>query len=258
VHVVAIRRLRGNEELLARELASLLGKTVLEARARVRAAADGPAVVGVFATAELAAGLAGPLAAHGFEVMSVATAGIAPAAGRLEARTIAFTGSGLRAEAAKRRVDVPYSAVDFLLCGTRSTLESESHTVTERRFSPVRLVLSGGLMMTSKVSKRQTVVREEREPFVHVYAGNLPVIALRQGGLTYRDTGLPMAPTRAANFSRLIAELRQRCPAAVHDDRLNSRSNQVQLLGGSLPPDRHLDLAIALLTQALRPPLVDG
>jgi hypothetical protein len=256
VHVVAIHRLRGNEELLARELASVLGKTVLEARARVRTAAAGPAVVGVFATPALAAELAGRLTTHGFEVMTVAVEGEPAAGGSLEASSLTFTGGGLRAVGAQRRLEVRYSEVDFLLCGTRSTLGSESHVVTERKFSPVRLVLSGGLMLTSKVTKKRTVVTEERERFVYVYAGSSPVIVLRQGALSYRDTGLALAPTRAENFSHLIAELRQRCPAARHDERLNSRAAQVQMLGGSLPPDRHIGLAIALLTEELRSPPV--
>jgi hypothetical protein len=258
VHVVAIARLRGNEELLARELASVLGKTVLEARARVRVAAAGPAVVGVFATAALAAGLAGRLATHGFEVMTVAAAEIESAGGRLEASTLTFTGSGLLAMAAKHRIEVPYPEVDFLLCGTRSTQESESHLVAERRFSPMKMMLSGGLMLHTKVMHKKTVVTEGREPFVHLYAGRPPVIVLRQAALSYRDTGLPMAATRAANFSLVIAELRQRCPAAGYDDRLNSRSAQAQLLGGSLTPERHLDVAISLVTRTLRPPLVQS
>ncbi|HVT14839.1 MAG TPA: hypothetical protein VHQ90_01495 [Thermoanaerobaculia bacterium] len=50
-----------------------------------------------------------------------------------------------------------------------------------------------------------------------------------------------------------MAELRRRCAQAVYDARLAKRGGQAQLLGPTLAPQRHLDVAISVLARALRP-----
>ncbi len=75
----------------------------------------------------------------------------------------------------------------------------------------------------------------------------------RESELLYRSLGGVLHPSRAANFAQVVSEVRRRCPQAVYDERLASRPGQAQLLGPSLAPAQHLDVAISVLAGALRP-----
>ncbi len=271
--VLAIYNLKGNEALLARQLAAVLHKTVYEANSRVRAPGGGPSVIGSFASAGPARDTAALLEERGFDTLLldepeleadarrfvVHSYSLGPASMLLAARpggTGAAGGTG--SPGSNTRLEVAYDAVELLLRGvviSRPDKGAAGSGRTVRKFSLTRAALSGGLILTKAVPAPRRPPVEEREGFLQLYARGLPPVAWRESELSYHTSrGMALLPSRHANFVQLVAELRRRCPRAVYDERLASRAGQAQLLGPALSPDSHLDVAISVLAGTLRLP----
>jgi len=88
---------------------------------------------------------------------------------------------------------------------------------------------------------------------VHLYADGLPCLLLREGELLYQGLGPLLQPTRTANWTTLLRELRRLAPAATVEERLTTTAGQSAILG-TLSPEHFLDVAAALLVQAAGPP----
>lgn len=85
------------------------------------------------------------------------------------------------------------------------------------------------------------------EPFVLALVPGLPPLAFRAATLRYGLLDEALAPTRSANFGRVVQRLREACPAARYDERLRRFPEQARVLGPTLRPERYLDLAITLV-----------
>jgi hypothetical protein len=256
VTVLAIYNLKGNEALLARQLAAVLHKTVYEANSRVRAPGGGPSVIGSFASAGPAHDTANLLRDRGFDTLLLDEPELEADARRFVVRDYRFGPDAMQLEARDGRLEVGYAAVELLLRGVVISRRDPAVAPagrTVRKFSLTRAALSGGLILTKAVPAPRLPAVEEREGFLHLYARGLPPVAWRESELRYHSSqGVALLPSRHANFTQLVAELRRRCPRAAFDERLASRAGQAQLLGPSLSPDRHLDVAISVLAGALR------
>jgi hypothetical protein len=192
-------------------LCAATGLATYEGRSRLRVLDGWPGIVTVHAEPERAHEVAGALRAAGFVAWVMQAMATEP---RLVVRRFAI-------EEALLRVDV------------------DDGTALAVPLEDVRLLL-------------HTRRREEREGFVHAIAAGVPTLVFGASALRYAELpDAPVAPTRVANFARVVAQLRERIPAARFDDRLLSRVSQVRLLGPMLPPERHLDVAISLLTHHL-------
>jgi hypothetical protein len=102
------------------------------------------------------------------------------------------------------------------------------------------------------VKTTEQKIMEQREGFLFVYAeGGLPLV-FREGALDYSSLGPALQPSRTANFTALLAELRRRSSQARFDDRLTTRAGQIQLLGPALDVQRYIGVAIELLARVLR------
>ena len=254
MHIVAVHRLTGATDQLARELAAVLGCTPYEARARVLAPTGGPVVVASFAAGEPATACAARLREAGFVPLMVTTDEVENDGGRCLVRQVCFDTDRLQIVTRDNaRFALPFAEVALLLCGTGIVSRSEVETKTEKKFDIGRAVVSGGLMMRKKTTTVTEQVSQERQPFCHLYLPGQPPVALRQGELDYSTLGADRQLTREANFNWICAELRRRCPAARWDERLKTRPGQAQLLGPALDPERYLDLAVTLVAKAVLP-----
>jgi hypothetical protein len=81
----------------------------------------------------------------------------------------------------------------------------------------------------------------------------MPAVVFTETDLQFASTPGTMEPTRAGNFARVVHTLRDACKRATYDDRLLTRGGQKSILGPTLRPENHLDIAIALLTRTQRP-----
>ena len=252
--VLAIYNLKGNEALLARELAAVLNRTVYEAGSRVRAPGGGPSVIARFPEPRAARDAAALLRARGFDTLLLGEDEIEDDQRRFVVRGFELLGEELTVESQGARRTVRYQDVELLLRGTRIVQHEARAGPPTRKLSLVRAALSGGLIVTKAVHPPRQPPVEEREGFLHLYARGAPPLAWREDKLLYRSLGKALLPSRHANFAQVVAELRRRCPGAAYDERLTTRAGQAQLLGPTLSTDLHLDVAISVLAAALRKP----
>lgn len=250
MHVVAIHSWKEENAELVQSLAATLGITVFEARPRL--IGGGPAVVGSFADPEMALALAQKLNLIGFATLVVDAAAVRGRAGHFIVRRFELDEHALRIETgAGQRAEILWLEIDLLLPGTSIVGYSETKTVTERKLSIGKTLLSGGIPMTKKTERQEEVAIEERGKVLYLHAGKLPPVFFSQNGMSYDGFGPAMKLSRELNFNHLVSELRRLSPKAVYDDRLLNRAGQVRLLGPALNPETNLDLAADLLARTL-------
>jgi hypothetical protein len=252
MHVVVIHGWKEETTELVQALSSVLGITVFEARQRM--SGGGPAVVASFADPQHALALSEELNQNGIGTMVVDATEVLNEANHFICRRFELSESLLRIETGDRqRTEISYSEIDLLLPAMSIVAYSEKKTVTERKISVGKTILSGGIPMSKKVKHEQVVTTEERTKVLYLYAGNRLPIVFSQDGMTYDGLGAAMKLSRELNFTYLVSELRRLSPGAVYDDRLVKRVGQVRLLGPALNPETNLDLAAEILARSLRP-----
>jgi len=253
MHIVAIHNLPENKESLAATLAAALGATVYEALSRLRSPGKGPFVVGVFAAIGPAEELMKKLRAGGFDSALLKEGEIETEAVGFVVRKFRFSGDALIVESRNEEsLAINYSSIELILRGTSIAQSTTTQTVKEKKFDPGMALLTSGLKMTKTTEKILESTVQTREGFVYLYAGDQQTLIFREGGLSYDSLGTALQPTRQANFSYLLEELRRRSQEAIYDDRLLNRAGQVQLLGPSLRPENHMHIATSLLAKVLR------
>lgn len=249
--VVAVRKLDGPEAARIDALVTALGLSLYEARPRAMGPA--PRVVATFGQQAAAQGAADLLEARGMQPIVLGDDQMESDRRRVFARSFVLTPDGVRFVMRDgRSIDVAGSDIGLLLRGTRIRRDEHVEVTTQRKLSVGKAVLTGGLLLTSEKKKETKISTEVREGFLSVYASGAPDVVLAETGILYEGLGAAMAPTRAANFARLVIELRQRAIGAVYDERLLTRAGQAQVLGGVLGPEPFLDVAITVLAASLR------
>jgi hypothetical protein len=251
MHVVAIHGWREETPELVPKLAPPLGLAPFEVRQRL--IGGGPAVVARFADPQQARALAAQLRQCGVATLVVDADEVRGRSGRLVVRRFEPGAGMIRIETVDgEQTEIPYGEIELLLPVISIVGQTETVTVTERKFSLGKTILSGGIPLTKKVERQEEVRTEEREKALFLYAGDRPAVVFRQNGMTYDGLGAAMQPSRELNFAHLVAELRRLSPGAVYDERLLQRAGQVRVLGPALDPDAHLDLAAEILARSLR------
>lgn len=251
MHVVAICHWEEGANELVQALAGALGITAYEARPRM--SGGGPAVVASFADPVRAAELAGKLDRSGFTTLTFDATEVRARAGRSIVRRFELKKWSIRIETGNgQQTEIPYDEIDLLLPCTSIVGISETKTVTERKFSLGKTILSGGIPMTSKVERQEEVGGEERTKLLHLYADKRPPAVFSQIGITFDGLGDAMKLSRETNFAYLTSELCRLCPRAIYDDRLLNQTGQARLLGPSLNSETNLDLAVEILALSLR------
>jgi len=251
MHIVALQFDKDAGDALAVRLAAVLGRTLLEARGRVSEPEGGPSVLATFAESGPAEELAEELRSRGFDALVLPSAAVETEEQRLVVRSFELGPGSLTA--LPRRggaVEVPWRDVRLLLRGVVRVQHKRTQMVEQRKLSLGRAVITGGLMVTKTVKSTKHEIRTENEGFLQLYPASGPPLAFRQTALNFAGLGR-LEPSVAANFARLVAVLRQGSPQAVYDERLATLPGQARLLGPSLPPERHLDLAVTLLARTL-------
>ena len=249
MHVVAIHDWQEETAQLPEMLAVALEITVSEARQRL--VGGGPAAVASFGDQHLALALATKLGQGGLRTLIVDTAQLHSGTGTFMVRRFELGERLLYIEAVNRQsAKIPYCEIDLLLPGTRIADQTESITVTEKKFSMGRTILSGGIPLTKKVSHQEVVTTEDRTRLLYLYAGSRPQIIFKQSGMTYDGFGAAMKMSQELNFTHLSSELRRLSTQSVFDDRLLNRVGQFRLLGPTLNPETNLDLAAEILARS--------
>jgi hypothetical protein len=252
VNIVAIHNLPEEKEMLAKTLAAAMKSTVYEALSRLKSPGRGPFVVSASAATGQAEALITRLRTCGFDAVLLKGDEVESETARFVVRKFRLNPGALIVESRpEESLGVDYGSIRLLLRGTSIAQTTLTETVKEKKFNPGMALVTGGLKMTKTSEKTLESTTQTREGFCHLYAEGQPTLVFREGVLVYDSLGAALHPTRQANFSYLITELRRLSPKAFYDDRLLSRAGQVQLLGPMLSPEKHLDIATSLLAKLI-------
>ncbi|MBI5099515.1 MAG: hypothetical protein HZB30_09795 [Nitrospirae bacterium] len=253
MNIVAVYNLEKDEDRLSKALAAALGKTVYEARSRLRVSKGGPSIIAVFHELEKAEDCVVKLRTNGFDAVILRHEEIESDKARFLVRSFEFTVESLNAVSRQgQKLILPYRDIRLILYGIGITVLTETETVKERKFSMGRALVTSGLVMTRSTSHKAHTDEENRERFLYIYAPDRQTVVLRENALQYESLGKALQPSQAANFNYIVAELSMQSRDAVFDDRLLNRGSQAQMLGPSLNPEEHLDLATSLLAKIFK------
>jgi len=253
MNLVAVHSLGQDRETEAAALSSALGITMYEALSRLRSPGNGPFTIGVFADQERAVQIGEKLRSAGFSSVVLTEGEIIAERSPLIVRKFGLGENALSiVTETGRSLSISFQDVRIILRGIGIVSGTATETVKNRSLNLGRAVLSGGLMITKTTKTEQEVATEERAAFSNLYAENTPAIVFRDNALLFDSLGPALRPSRALNFTYLIAELRRRSPHAQYDERLLTRPAQIALLGPTLNPEEHLSTATALLAKTLR------
>ncbi len=251
MQIVAINNIHTRQDdvaLLAKKLAEVLGTTPYEARMRINISGGGPAIVATFASHEQASACVELLHDCGFTTIDIDSAALETDQNRFIVKRFSLNEQSLQLiSIGGKQLDVSFSEVTLLLRGAGIISSVQSETTTKKKFAVGRALASGGLMMRKKVTTTTTTVKDERQPFCHIYAPGLPPIVLRQDLLDYTALGSQCQLSREANFSWICNQLRNLCAAAKWNDSLQTKAGVAQLLGPVFNPENDLDLAISIV-----------
>jgi hypothetical protein len=136
-------------------------------------------------------------------------------------RSFRFEGDGLAVTTAEGKDDrVAWTdAVAFVRAIQKSRTESVEKS-TASKLSLGRAPMTGGLLLTKKVTTQTTHTSEEREQVVYFFRqGGVPLLfALSR--TRYEGLGADLRPSQIENFGTLIRLLRERGAGAPYDERL--------------------------------------
>jgi len=252
LHVVVIQSWQEESPDLSRNLVETLGVTPFEARQRL--IGGGPAVVGCIANFHEASALAARLMEKGLDSFVLDAGGFRNEHRTFQVRRFFLCGpEGLHLENfAHGELTIPWNDVEALVLASRIYFHNETEKTSVRKFSLGRAALTGGLMSTKRVIKKEEVTNEVRDEILFLFARGMPTVVFAKGDLLFDGLGSSLQPTRSLNFTRLTGELRRLCPGAAFDSRLLKRAGQARLLGPTLNPEDHLSLAVEILARFLR------
>jgi hypothetical protein len=226
VHVVALVELAGPIEAEAAALAADLGTTAYEERLKL--AAGLPAIVLTSAEPERARVLAQKLRARGHVVIGCDAAEVVAAGAMVSMRRFVFEADAVTLPDAppNARGRLPFDDILALFRAMHTTQTETRTETTKKAFSAGRAVLTGGLVMSKKVSTESKSQATERDQVLYVFrrSGETPWL-LRERGTHYTGLGAQLGPASAQNFMTMISRLRAAAPGATYDERLlNARS----------------------------------
>jgi hypothetical protein len=248
VHAVVIDAVQGDTAKLAAAAASVLGVTAFDVRPSLNVPGGGPAVIVVLGDPQQAMATAEGLGKVGFVARVVAVDGQPP---RFDVREFSLAPAALEvAERSGARHAVPYASIRSLIRASPVSSKTKTKTVRETKFSPVRSVLSGGLVNTKVVQSKKTTKTTDSSELLVVYTETTPPLYFAEQELLYQGLGAQLQPSTHANFAFIVDELRRRCPTATVDERLRRRNIQGQVLGRTLAPEQYLPFAITLVATA--------
>ncbi|MCK5145379.1 hypothetical protein KAR48_01415 [bacterium] len=252
MYIVVIYGWKEVSNELLQAIARAIGITAFEVQQRM--IGDGPSVIARFADLQQAQVLAGTLNQIGIATLVVDVMEFRSRTDSIIVRRFELTESSLNIETRdSKRIDIPYSTIDVLLPGTNIVKHSKIQTITERKFSLGKTILTGGLQTRKKIEYKKDSAIVQYGKVLYLYSGGRqqPVI-FSQDDMTYDGLGAKMQISRGLNFTYLKSELHRLSPGVAYDDRLSKRIGQIRLLGSTLNPETNLDLAAEILSQCLR------
>lgn len=137
-----------------------------------------------------------------------------------ELRSFRMDATGLRADD-DSPAQLPYEDIGALLRAVHRSTSRTTEKITERKFRPAMAALTGGLVLSKKVSREVTTETTQHEQVLYVFRkSGSPAWILRERSAHYGGLGTDLRPTSVENFQTTIRRIRERAPDAAYDERL--------------------------------------
>jgi hypothetical protein len=191
------------------------------------------------------------LAAEGFLAWASDPARVLTDDGRVIVRGLNWTPDGFLAHDAQGSPHAcPFAAVRLIQRGARTHSSTEVEKTTTRKVDLGMAVLSGGLIMTKKVTQTTERTIHAKEPFLLVQREDAnPDLMIYEHRMSYQCLGAEMGPGTLANLGLLTAKFKALCPQAPLDDRVGRPGF---VAGLPLMGVDALDLGLHLVSEARR------
>ena len=252
MHIVVVHNWQIPEADAAGIIAERLGMILFEARQKI--AGGGPAVLANFADPGRAEQLVQELTRAGVPALVLDCDALRKKKQPRPVRRFLLQEQQLVIETPDgETAPISYSSIDLILAASCSSGQIHAtKTVTERKFSIGKTLLSGGIPMTSKVKREETTSADLRDESFWLHCRGQEPALFSRSGLSYDGLGAAMQISRDLNFNYLKTALRRHAPLAGYDDRLLKRAVLIRLLGPTLNPETDLDLAVEILARGLK------
>jgi hypothetical protein len=217
VKLVALARAPAEREAAARAVAGAAGLTLAEARMRL--APEPPALLARL-DAAAADALVAALRKDGLGALAVALP-VPSDADRLPVRSFALAAEGAAfTSRAGDVLEVRWPEVLAVLRGLRASRRDAERTEKTRKLSLTGMAATGGLPLTRTTTQTVRSSEEAVEQVVLVYARDGRAATIAEREVDFSCLGPGMQPSSTANMVEIARRLRERAPAAFHDDRL--------------------------------------
>jgi hypothetical protein len=231
VFLVAITRLATAIEPEARALAAELGTVPYEERVKLNAGL--PSVVLSTPDAAAAQACLVSVRGRGHAAVLVSSDDVVRADAMLQVKRFAFDDAAVAASPYRGQPDGfiandterrCWEEITALVRATHRSVGQAAQLVREKKFDPMRAVLTGGLLMNKAIQKTVTTHVAEHEDVLYVFGlpGSTPWI-LRERHAHYGGLGGAIAVSSHENFLLSVEAIRKRARRALYDDRLVAR-----------------------------------
>ena len=217
--IVAIVSLGTPVEVEAPLLAAELGVTPYEGALLLRA----PPPVPVLRTEDRARtrDLLAKLRGRGHDVVACEARAVVASADMSHVRSFVIEPGALCATSTNGQTDrVEWGEVVAFVRAVHRTRSESIEKSTGHKFDLGRAAMSGGIMVTKKITTTTTQTSEEREPVLYVFRQRGVPLLVQQSRMRYDGLGPDLRPSQIENFATLVRALRDRAPSAAYDERL--------------------------------------
>ncbi len=236
----------------ARGLAPLLESTPYEVGLRLAAARQGPAVLATSRDADRVDIWVSGSRGLGLEALRIDRARLLRR-DRLEVRDWRLADGGLQITSTSNQgLVVRVSELEAVVQALEVERRIERQVSTHRRLALGTALATGGLILTKKETREQRFHHVNPLHRLALYpAKNLPTLWMAEERIRYSALPQPLAPSRGANFSRVVEMLRdQLASATFYDEQLLDHRRVSSLLGPAAGTSDDLALAMALIAEA--------
>jgi hypothetical protein len=162
------------------------------------------------------------LAAEGFLAWASDPALVPADEQRVIVRGLTWTADGFQALDSQGGVHTcPFSAVCLLQRGAHLHSSTQLDKTTTRQLNLGMAVLSGGLILTKKVTKTTERTTHAKEPFLLLQRRDCaPDLMIYEHRMSYQCLGAEMGHATFANLGLLTNRLQTLCPQSPLDDRV--------------------------------------
>jgi len=238
----------------------VLGGSAYEVKLRLAAASGGPAVLALSRRRQEVDSWVVELRALGLIAMRVDRARLLLRK-RIEVRDWRLAGGALTV------LDPVGAKTEIRLDGLEGGVQAleleravERRVTSGRKLSLGRAIATGGLILTKKATREQIFHHVDPLHRLVLYPmGDLALISMAEETVRYTGLPHPLAPSRGANFVRMVALIRSQLPSnAFFDEELLDHRRVAALLGSAAGSSDDLRLAMDLTAEASRQSAITG